>query len=110
MPNPVSELVCALRGHSFLRGPALQALLRLEPGQAVRLVRAPDNVHDPFAVAIHFAGLPIGWVPKELNRDLAQAIDAGATATAVCTRQAVRSERGRITTEAMVRITWGMPQ
>jgi hypothetical protein len=46
-------------------------------GDPLRLVREPDNAHDPRAVAIYYQDDRIGYVPRERNRDIADRLDGG---------------------------------
>jgi single-stranded-DNA-specific exonuclease len=50
----------------------------LRAGDALDLVRQPDNVHDPHAIAVRFGILHIGYLRKEIARRLAPNIDGGA--------------------------------
>ena len=58
------------------------------PGAPVRLVREPDNPHDPNAIAVYAdqARKPAGYVPRGYAKRLAKLIDAGADVVAVSTR------------------------
>ena len=57
------------------QGPRLVATLQV--GQELRLVREPDNPHDPRAVAIYWDADRIGYVPRDRNRVIAQRLDEG---------------------------------
>jgi HIRAN domain len=65
------------------------------PGRPLALRRDPDNEHDASAIAVHAAGggEQVGWVPREIAAELAPAIDAGATWTAVVLREHRASPR-----------------
>jgi HIRAN domain len=65
------------------------------PGRPLALRRDPDNEHDPSAIAVHPAGggEQVGWVPREIAAELAPAIDAGATWSAVVLREQRASPR-----------------
>ena len=41
------------------------------------LVREPDNPHDPNAIRVELAGLYLGYVPRDIAKDLAPQVDAG---------------------------------
>lgn len=58
------------------------------PGAPVRLVRKPDNPHDPNAIAVYAAGARdlAGYVPRGYAKRLAKLLDAGADMVAVSTR------------------------
>jgi hypothetical protein len=42
-----------------------------------RLLREPDNPHDPNAIRVELAGLFLGYIPRDLARKLAPLMDAG---------------------------------
>lgn len=65
----------AVAGFRFYEGPNL--LPQLQPGQAVDLVREPDNSHDPRAIAVYWEGTKLGFLPMLDNRVLAGLIDGG---------------------------------
>ncbi len=57
---------------------ALEALRpQLQPGDALELVREPDNPHDPLAVRVEWQGHKLGYVPRKENRAVATALDRG---------------------------------
>lgn len=59
------------------------------PGQRVRLVREPDNAHDPNAVAVtadQDGALVVGYVSRGHARWFAKIVDAGTHLEAICTR------------------------
>lgn len=99
------QLECVVRGAAFAGRAAMTALGKLEPGQVCRLERN-NHPKDRNAVKVLFMGVQIGWVPRELNKRLADAMDAGVEATAVCTRSLIWSARGTVEQEALIRITW----
>ena len=41
------------------------------------LVREPDNPHDPNAIRVELAGLYLGYVPRQIAKNLSPQIDAG---------------------------------
>ena len=41
------------------------------------LVREPNNPHDPNAIRVELAGLYLGYVPRDIAKDLAPQMDAG---------------------------------
>ena len=41
------------------------------------LVREPNNPHDPNAIAVRLGKLPLGYVPREIAKDLAPEMDQG---------------------------------
>ena len=49
----------------------------LVPGQALALVREPDNVHDAHAIAVRFGALPLGFIKRDIAKRIAPNIDSG---------------------------------
>lgn len=54
----------------------------LAVGDAVQLVREPDNRHDEYAIEVYWKDRKLGYVPRVANRTLAQMLDRGETLTA----------------------------
>jgi hypothetical protein len=98
------------------RGPeAVAVLARLRPADRLRLVREPENAHDPNAVAVYSGttgrgtperaapseGLPeaglthIGYIPRGVNRDVADRIMSADSVAAIVTAEAI-VERGEV--------------
>jgi HIRAN domain len=50
----------------------------LRPGDALDLVREPDNPHDANAIRVLWRGRVLGYVPRRENAALAWALDRGA--------------------------------
>jgi hypothetical protein len=70
--NPVLHLQAATDWLSVLR-----IIDQLTVGDPVRLVREPDNPHDPRAVAVYHQDDRNGYVPRERNRAIADRLDQG---------------------------------
>ena len=51
-------------------------------GQALALIREPENPHDRNAIRIEWRGEKIGYVPRPDNVAIAGSIDTGTTFTA----------------------------
>ena len=49
----------------------------LQVGEPLALVREPANPHDPNAVRVDWRGLPLGYVPRRDNRQVARQMDLG---------------------------------
>lgn len=64
-----------LAGSQYYAVEALRARLRV--GDALQLVREPDNRHDANAIRVEWQGHKLGYVPRRENRALAAALDAG---------------------------------
>ncbi|QOR69129.1 HIRAN domain-containing protein [Ruania alkalisoli] len=69
---------------------------RFTPGSPVRLVREPDNEHDPSAVAVYAekARRPAGYVNKQNAKRLARLLDAGDELVAISTRGSAAGRDG----------------
>lgn len=73
-------LHAAIRGFDHAQGP--QVFPQLTPGDALQLVREPDNPYDARAVRIDWRGHKLGYVPRGDNADIARRLDAGETLAA----------------------------
>lgn len=49
----------------------------LAVGDALQLLREPDNPHDDKAVRVEWRGFKLGYLPRKENRAVAAAMDAG---------------------------------
>ncbi len=63
-----------VRGFQYYEGPKI--LKDINKNGLVDLVREPKNKYDDCAIAIHFEGIKIGYVPREDNLVLSNIIDA----------------------------------
>ena len=70
-------------GYRYHDGPANQAALH--SGQALRLVREPDNPHDPRAIALFAGDLLLGYVPRTQNSMAAGCLDQNVPLSATLT-------------------------
>ena len=75
-----------LAGFQFHAGKKLWPQMRV--GDALDLVREPDNAHDPLAIRVEWHGYHIGYVPRRENRDVARLLDQGAKISARISRLA----------------------
>jgi hypothetical protein len=50
---------------------------RMRAGDALDLVREPDNRHDRNAIRVEWQGHKLGYVPRRENRAVAAALDRG---------------------------------
>ncbi|MDR1351210.1 MAG: HIRAN domain-containing protein [Zoogloeaceae bacterium] len=68
---------------SPLAGSQFHALARLRVnlrvGDALTLVREPDNPYDAQAIRVEWQGRQLGYVPRRENRAVAAALDQGRT-------------------------------
>ena len=49
----------------------------MKEGQALALIREPDNVHDSNAIRVEWRGEKLGYLPRRENKAVAAAMDAG---------------------------------
>ena len=64
-----------LAGFRYYVGEALWG--ELHEGDALSLVREPDNTHDANAVRVEWQGQKLGYLPRAQNQAVAAAMDAG---------------------------------
>jgi hypothetical protein len=75
-----------LAGFQFHAGKKLWPEMRV--GDALSLIREPDNSHDTRAVRVEWHGEFIGYVPRRENSDVARLMDRGTALEARITRLA----------------------
>lgn len=73
-----------LAGFRYYEGKRLWSEMKV--GDALGLVREPDNPHDPNAVRVEWNGHKLGYVPRADNEALAGFMDRGSKAEARITR------------------------
>lgn len=56
--------------------------LRLQSGDALKMVREPSNPYDGNAVALYAKGLKLGYIPKKENTTVAMLLDQNAVLAA----------------------------
>lgn len=69
-----------LAGFQYYDGKVLWDNMRV--GDALTLVREPQNPHDSNAVRVEWKGQPLGYVPRRDNRDVARQMDRGVAVQA----------------------------
>jgi hypothetical protein len=79
-------------GTKYRSPEAIAVLTRLRPGDRLRLVREPDNPHDPNAVAVYSGTMHIGYIPRGINRDVADRIMSADSVFAIVTLEAIIEE------------------
>jgi hypothetical protein len=72
-------------GSSFHHG-AGNWIMKMSPGQQLRLVRDPSNKHDKNAIAVYIFQQCLGYVARGLAAELAPRMDAGLQITAIKSR------------------------
>jgi hypothetical protein len=75
-----------LAGFQYHAGKALWPQMRV--GDALALIREPDNAYDANAVRIEWQGRKIGYVPRRDNADAARFLDSGQALEARISRLA----------------------
>lgn len=73
-----------LAGFQYYHGKQLWEEMR--EGDALELVREPDNAHDPRAVRVEWHGIKLGYVPRRENEAIARMLDRGDRLEAQITR------------------------
>ena len=66
-------LQCFVAGFGFYHGPSL--LQQIQEGDMLELVREPENEHDSCAIALHFNGQKIGYIPQQENALFSKLMD-----------------------------------
>ena len=90
-----------LAGFQYHAGKSLWP--RMQVGDALTLIRAPDNPHDAKAVRVEWQGHKIGYVPRRENSDVARFMDGGQTLVARIVRLAeVRDPWSRVRFEILI--------
>jgi hypothetical protein len=82
---------------------AIAVLTRLRPGDRLRLVREPDNPHDSNAVAVYSGTTHIGYIPRLINRDVADRIMSADSVFAIVTAEAI-IEKGELRFGARIEV------
>jgi len=101
-----AEIPTCIVGSRWRGDRALAAIAGMKPGDTVQLVRESSNRHDAYAVACHYRGMHVGYIPRQANTPVAHALDRGAIVTAII--EAPAQLNGRyIKTEAKLRIYLG---
>lgn len=73
-----------LAGFQYYAGKANWNEIR--EGDALTLVREPDNPHDALAVRVDWQGVKLGYVPRRDNATLARLMDRGTQLNATIVR------------------------
>ena len=90
-----------LAGFNYHQAPEVWRGMRI--GDALRLEREPENVHDTRAIGVRWQGYKLGYVPRAQNAALAWAMDRGENLDARVSRlQPHRNPRKRIEFEVYV--------
>ena len=90
-----------LAGFRYYDGKSLWEEIKV--GDALALIREPDNPHDANAVRIEWNGRKLGYVPRRDNAHLARQMDHGAAVEARITElHQSRGGRNRVSYEISV--------
>lgn len=93
-----------LAGFQYHAGKAVWPQLKV--GDALTLVREPNNPYDAKAVRVEWQGRKLGYVPRRENSDVARLMDRGQLLTARITRLAeVRDPWSRVRFEIVMPLT-----
>ena len=74
-PTPETLLVARIAGFQYHAGQELME--QLAAGQALELIREPDNLHDRLAVSLNWQSRKLGYVPRQHNTEIALRLDRG---------------------------------
>ncbi|MHB1093137.1 HIRAN domain-containing protein [Thiobacillus sp.] len=76
---------------------------QMQVGDALVLIREPDNTHDARAVRVEWRGHMIGYVPRRENSDVARLLDRGQALDARIIRLSdVRDPWSRVRFEILI--------
>ena len=90
-----------LAGFQYHAGKSLWP--RMQVGDALALIREPDNRFDANAVRVEWQGQKIGYVPRRENADVARFMDSGQNLEARIARLAeVRDPWSRVRFEILI--------
>ena len=79
-----------IAGFQFHQGDTIWSSLAV--GATLKLVREPNNTHDPDAVAVYFQKQKLGYVPRAENSAIAQMMDRGETLEASISKLVVEED------------------
>lgn len=82
-------LVTVIVGTGFKGMTAKALIAQMRAGDAVQLQREPHNPHDTRAVACHYRGAHVGYIPRQANPRIAEALDACLPVTCAVREPAV---------------------
>lgn len=75
---------CHVAGFQFHEG--IEARQQIQVGDELRVVAEPENPHDRYAVALHWKGRHIGYVPRRENRHLSRMLRSDVPLVATVTQ------------------------
>lgn len=61
-----------VKGLEYRKEQARAALQNANTGDAVQLVKEPDNEHDRFAVKVYYNDIHVGYIPRDLSREVTE--------------------------------------
>lgn len=97
-----------LVGGNFKGAVAIDAMSRMTTGSVIKLQREPDNPKDPRAVACYFLNTHVGYIPRQTNPRIAEALDRGAPVN--CTVAAPPVIKGsRVVVEPKLTVSYWQP-
>ena len=90
-----------LAGFQYYAGKQVWDELKI--GDALTLIREPDNAYDPQAIRVEWRGAKLGYVPRAGNETIAKFLDRGAKVSGrIVNLHAGRSHWQRILFEVLV--------
>jgi hypothetical protein len=83
---------------------------QMQVGDALTLIREPDNPHDAKAVRVEWRGHKIGYVPRRENADVARFMDGGQKLEArISQLSEVRDPWSRVRFEVLIPVQAAEP-
>lgn len=92
----------SIMGSGFKPG-AGQWIMRLQPGQSLRVEREPNNEYDKNAIAVWIFDQCLGYLPRGFVAEVAPLMDAGQTLTVT------KSRDPRFELSGVVVVEWERP-
>ena len=92
-------------GVRFRGAEAIRRCCRVVPDEAVTLVAEPGNRYDANAVQVRIGGLFVGYVPKETNPGIAEALREKKSLLARITHPG-KERNGFLFAEPKIRVQW----
>ncbi len=85
MPNKANYVLgeMPVAGYKYYKGESIEHLM--QTGDALLLVREPDNKFDASAIALHYGEIKIGYLPRVENSTISRLLDQNAPVTATIT-------------------------
>lgn len=97
-------IYCKLQGLKYTIGPAQDTLRNLQRDDRLDLEREPDNPHDSNAIKVKRAIYHLGYIPKEVAKELAPRMDEGDCFICLLLDNNPKNPRIKITLHPLIRL------